>query len=135
MDLSGEIKEVSRLLIYSHPELGSEEHQTYALFVSRLRAHGVEVTENYVGMDTAFLGKVGNGDPKVAVFAEYDALPNGHDCGHNLIGAWAFGVTCAFATSGVPRGTVYIVGSPAEEERRKDTNSKVAMAPKLKELA
>ena len=73
-DLSGEIKEVSRF-IHSHPELGSEEHQAYALLVSKLRAHGVDVTENYLGMDTAFLGRVGNGDPKVAVFAEYDALP------------------------------------------------------------
>ena len=53
---------------------------------------------------------------------------------HNLIGAWAFGVACAFAKSGVPNGTVYIVGSPAEEGRGKYASSKVAMAPKLKEL-
>jgi amidohydrolase len=132
-DLSSEIKEVSRF-IHSHPELGSEEHQAYALLVSKLRAHGVDVTENYLGMDTAFLGRVGKGDPKVAIFAEYDALPNGHACGHNLIGAWAFGVACAFAKSGVPKGTVYIVGSPAEEGRGKYASSKVAMAPKLKEL-
>ena len=132
-ELSSEIKEISRF-IHSHPELGSEEHQAYSLLVSKLKTHGVDVTENYLGMDTAFLGRVGQGEPKVAVFAEYDALPNGHACGHNLIGAWAFGVACAFAKSGFPKGTVYIVGSPAEEGRGKYASSKVAMAPKLKEL-
>ena len=136
-DLSGEIKEVSRF-IYSHPELGSEERQACGLLVSKLRGHGVEVTENYLGMDTAFLGRVGDGDPKVAVFAEYDALgttesPIGHACGHNLIGAWAFGVAAAFAKAGGSRGTLYVVGSPAEEGRGKYACSKIMIAPDLKE--
>ncbi len=55
--------------------------------------------------------------------------------GRNLIGAWALGIPCTFTKSGVPKGTVYIVGSPGREEGRgKYASSKVAMAPKLKEL-
>ena len=132
-DLSGDIKEISRF-IHSHPELGSEEHQASALLVSKLKAHGVDVTENFLGMETAFLGKVGSGDPKVAIFAEYDALPIGHACGHNLIAAWAFGVAAAFANPKLPKGTIYIAGSPAEEGRGKYASSKVVMAPRLKEM-
>ncbi|MEM0049907.1 MAG: amidohydrolase [Candidatus Bathyarchaeia archaeon] len=132
-DIAEESRKISRF-IHSNPELGSEEHQAHALLVSKLKEHGISVDEKFLGMDTAFLGKVGNGDPKVAIFAEYDALPIGHACGHNLIAAWAYGVAAAFGDSGVPKGTLYIVGSPAEEGRGKYASSKVAIAPKLKEL-
>jgi len=132
-NIASEVKEISRF-IHSHPELGSEEHQAYSLLVSKLKGNGVDVTEKFLGMDTAFLGKIGKGEPKIALFAEYDALPIGHACGHNLIAAWAYGVTTAFAKSGLPRGTLYIVGSPAEEGRGKYASSKTIIAPKLKEL-
>lgn len=131
--ISEDVKSVSRF-IHSHPELGSQEHQCSSFLVSKLKENGVEVTENFLGMDTAFLGKVGNGDPKVAIFAEYDALPIGHACGHNLIAAWAYGIEIAFAKSDHPRGTVFIVGSPAEEGNGPYASSKVVIAPKLKEM-
>jgi amidohydrolase len=104
-----------------------------------LQSHGVDVIENYLGMDTAFLGSIGSGDPKIAVFAEYDALgtpesPLGHACGHNLIAAWAYGVASAFKKSGLPKGTLYIVGSPAEESREKYASSKIVIGPHLKEM-
>lgn len=132
-NISKEAKEISRF-IHSHPELGSEEHQAYSLLTSKLKERGVDVTKNYLGMETAFLGKVGNGEPKVAIFAEYDALPIGHACGHNLIASWAYGVGAAFADSKLKKGTLYIVGSPAEEGRGIYASSKIVIAPKLKEL-
>ena len=36
-------------------------------------------------MPTAFRGEFGASGATVAILAEYDALPNGHSCGHNLI--------------------------------------------------
>ena len=37
--------------------------------------------------------KNGHKGLRVGLLAEYDALPNGHSCGHNLISAWAAGTT------------------------------------------
>jgi amidohydrolase len=128
-----EIREVSRF-IHSNPELGSEEFKASALLSSKLLSHGIQVTKNYLNMKTSFLGKVGTGGPKIAIFAEYDALPIGHACGHNLIAAWAYGVAIAFASSPPKRGTLYVVGSPAEESRGDYASSKVIIAPKLKDL-
>ena len=132
-DLSDEIRGVSRR-IFDHPELGSEEHEASKLLVSKLREHGFEVEDNFMGMDTAFLGKIGSGDPKVAIFAEYDALPIGHGCGHNIMAAWAFGVAASLAESKLPRGTLYVAGSPAEEGYGKYAQSKTVIGPRLKDL-
>ena len=132
-ELSGEIKDVSRF-VYAHPELGSEEREASRLLVSKLRDHGFEVSDNFMDMETAFLAKIGDGEPKVAVFAEYDALPIGHGCGHNLMAAWAFGVGASLAKTKLPRGTLYVAGSPAEEGYGKYAQSKTIIGPKLKEL-
>ena len=132
-DLSVEIKEVSRR-IYARPELGSEEREASKLLVSKLRDHGFDVEDNFMGMDTAFLGRFGNGDPKVAIFAEYDALPIGHGCGHNIMAAWAFGVAASLAKAGLPKGTLFVAGSPAEEGYGKYAQSKTVIGPRLKEM-
>jgi len=54
-------------------------------------------------MDTAFRVRAGAGTgPRVAILAEYDALPEiGHACGHNLIAAGAVGAFLA-AAAGSP---------------------------------
>lgn len=132
-ELSDEIRDVSRR-IYAHPELGSEEHEASKLLVSKLRDQGFEVQDNFMEMDTAFLGKIGNGEPKVAVFAEYDALAIGHGCGHNIMAAWAFGVGSALARAKLPRGTLYVAGSPAEEGYGNYAQSKTVIGPRLKEM-
>jgi amidohydrolase len=132
-ELGDEIREVSRT-IYAHPELGSEENEASKMLVSKLRAHGFEVEDNFMQMDTAFLARIGSGTPKVAVFAEYDALPIGHGCGHNIMAAWAFGVGSALAKAKLPRGTLYVAGSPAEEGYGNYAQSKTVIGPRLKEL-
>lgn len=125
-----DIFEVSNF-IHENPELGSEEFLSSKFIIEKLRSLNVEVEENFLGMKTAFRAKVGNGNPKVAVLAEYDALPIGHACGHNIIGAWAFGVFSALASS-IKKGTLYLVGTPAEEGRGEYASSKVRIAPVLK---
>jgi amidohydrolase len=70
------------------------------------------------GLSTAFRARIGGGSgPKVAILAEYDALPEiGHACGHNLIAAGALGAFLALARQrDAIAGTVDLVGTPAEE--------------------
>jgi len=125
-----DILEVSKF-IHENPELGSEEYLSSKFIIDKLKSLNLEVEENYLGMKTAFLAKVGNGNPKVAVLAEYDALPIGHACGHNIIGAWAFGVFASLSRE-MTKGTLYLVGTPAEEGRGEYASSKVRIAPELK---
>lgn len=121
--------------IHSHPELGSEELQCSKKLVDSFKEEGFEVTENFMNMKTSFMAKWGSGKPVVMMFAEYDALPIiGHGCGHNLIGAWAFGTATALKNSNF-KGTVMVIGAPAEEGHGPYGSSKALMAPKLKGLS
>jgi amidohydrolase len=70
-------------------------------------------------LDTAFRAETGKSDrsgPTVAILAEYDALPNGHSCGHNLICTAALAAFAGLAAlrAQLP-GRVVILGTPAEE--------------------
>jgi amidohydrolase len=67
--------------------------------------------------------------PRVAILAEYDALPGlGHGCGHNLIGTSAVGAGLALSEvmSELP-GSVWILGTPAEESAAPNSGGKVHM--------
>jgi amidohydrolase len=125
--------EISRYL-YENPELGSEEYKAYELLTKELEADGFEVQRQLLGIPTAFCashrGK--KKGPRVAVLAEYDALPGvGHGCGHNLIAASAIGAGIAASKSmkGLS-GEVLVVGTPAEEGHGPYAGSKVIMAKK-----
>jgi len=84
----------------------------------------------------AFYAEYGNGHPVVAMLGEYDALPGlsqeggysemkpvenggaGHGCGHNLIGACAFGGALSakkYLEESGHSGTVRFYGCPQEE--------------------
>ncbi len=70
------------------------------------------------GLATAFRARAGKGSgPRVAILAEYDALPEiGHACGHNLIAAGAVGAFLALSRHAADLGgTVELIGTPAEE--------------------
>jgi amidohydrolase len=104
--------------IHAHPELRYEEHKAAAWLSEAVERAGVSVERNLGGLATAFRARVGSGrGPKVAILAEYDALPEiGHACGHNLIAAGALGAFLALAKQkDAIVGTVDLVGTPAEE--------------------
>ena len=118
--------------IYDNPELGSEEVKAYELLTSELEANGFEVQRRILDIPTAFCATFrGKGKgPRVAVLAEYDALPGvGHGCGHNLIAASAIGagIAASKAMSDL-NGEVLVVGTPAEEGHGPYAGSKVIMA-------
>jgi metal-dependent amidase/aminoacylase/carboxypeptidase family protein len=93
--------------MYENPELGSEEYKAYAMLTEELEKQGAKVERQLLGMPTAFSAsfKGKKKGPRVAVLAEYDALPGvGHGCGHNLIAASAIGsgVAAARAAKDLP---------------------------------
>jgi amidohydrolase len=103
--------------IHAHPELRFEEHQASAWLSELVSSRGISVERGVAGMPTAFRARAGSGSPRVAILAEYDALPGvGHACGHNLIAAGAVGAFLAAARV-VSRtgGEVVLLGTPAEE--------------------
>ncbi|HEY8089720.1 MAG TPA: amidohydrolase [Polyangiaceae bacterium] len=103
--------------IHAHPELRFEEHLASEWLSEFVASHGHAVQRSVAGMPTAFRASAGAGGPRVAILAEYDALPGvGHACGHNLIAAGAVGAFVAAATvAKTVGGEVVLLGTPAEE--------------------
>jgi metal-dependent amidase/aminoacylase/carboxypeptidase family protein len=96
--------EVSRE-IHDHPELRFQE------------TFGLAPQQPIGGLDTAFRVEFGHDmKPKVAILAEYDALPNGHACGHNLIAGAALGAAVGLAAvcDQLP-GQVVLLGTPGRK--------------------
>ena len=111
------LKEIS-LAIHGHPELCFQEHFACGLLAAFLKDEGFSVSGSPGGLDTAFLAeKKGRGEgPTIAFTAEYDALPIGHACGHNLIAAASAGAAAGLMAvmEEIP-GTLKVIGTPAEE--------------------
>lgn len=102
--------------IHEHPELRFREHFACDLIVRAVRELGLEVQAGVGRLDTAFRCGFGNSGPTIAILAEYDALPNGHSCGHNLIAGAALAAVAGLASirQKLP-GQIVLMGTPAEE--------------------
>lgn len=105
------------LAIHRQPELLFQEHAAAKLVADRLQQAGFQVERGICGLETAFRASCGSGNPRIAIMAEYDAIPEiGHGCGHNVIAAAALGAGEALAALGAELpGTVVVFGTPAEE--------------------
>ncbi len=116
-EFSQELSALARQ-IHAHPELCFEEHRAAGWLSECLeRELGTTIERGVGGLATAFRARVGAARPKIAILAEYDALPEiGHACGHNLIAGSAVGAFLALARH-APHlaGSVEIIGTPAEE--------------------
>ena len=68
-------------------------------------------------MPTAFKAvfKGKEGGPTIGLLMEYDALPNGHACGHNLIASAGFAAALGLKEAFREIGSVIVYGTPAEE--------------------
>ncbi|HEX7842436.1 MAG TPA: amidohydrolase [Kofleriaceae bacterium] len=104
--------------LHANPELRFEEVKAAAWIAELVGSRNIAVEKGLGGMPTALRARAGTpGGPRVAILAEYDALPEiGHACGHNLIAAGAVGAFLAAARV-VARtgGEVVLLGTPAEE--------------------
>ncbi|RPF53351.1 M20 family metallopeptidase [Aquisalibacillus elongatus] len=122
--------------VWDFAETAFKETQSANYICSKLEEEGFEVERGVAGIDTAFVGTFGSGQPVVGFLGEYDALPglsqekgiaehkpitkggNGHGCGHNLLGTGSFAAAIAvkdyMEQNGIS-GTVRYYGCPAEE--------------------
>lgn len=132
--------------VFDFAEIGFQEFKTARLYTDLLRQEGFAVEQGLDGMPTAFKAVYGSGKPVIGYLAEYDALPdlsqqadcaqrrpaagdnpNGHGCGHNLLGAGCFAAALGlkkYLEQNPGRGTVMLFGCPSEEKG----NSKVYLA-------
>lgn len=116
--IAGELKALA-VDLWEHPELAWKEEYAAQRLCEFLQKNRINAQKNYLGFPTAFRGEVSVKPGAVfALAAEYDALPIGHACGHNLIAAASAGA--AVAAAGVMEkyslpGTLVIMGTPAEE--------------------
>jgi amidohydrolase len=107
--------------IHADPEPAFEEHHAAAWVAEALARHGYDVEHPAGSLATAVRavrrgGRGGDG-PRIAILAEYDALPGlGHGCGHNTMAASGVGAAIALASIAdeLP-GEVVFLGTPAEE--------------------
>jgi aminobenzoyl-glutamate utilization protein B len=106
--------------IWEYAEVGLKEFKSSDLLVSELEVNGFKVERGLAGMPTSFVGTYtnGTGKPVIGFLAEYDALPNGHSCGHNAFGAGS--VAGAIATKQAMEkynidGTIKLFGTPTED--------------------
>ena len=104
--------------IHGYAEMAFKEYKSAALLEDLLEKHGLAVERGIAGMETAFRGmyRGKNDGPTIAILGEYDALPHGHACGHNIIGTAAAGAGIALKNIlvDVP-GNISVLGCPAEE--------------------
>ncbi|MBE3581625.1 MAG: M20 family metallopeptidase [Thermoanaerobacteraceae bacterium] len=114
-------EEIARVAeeIFDHPEVGHQEFFASDLLTRILARNGYEVTRPWPALPTGFCAVLRGGapGPRVALLAEYDALPGlGHACGHNLIAAGVLGAALGLAAvrDELP-GEVIVFGTPAEE--------------------
>ena len=126
--------------IFEYKELGQKEVKSSALLMEELRKLGFTVTGNLkVPADlsedkdgitkTAFRAELqGKGPgPTVTIMLEYDALSNGHACGHNLIAT--SGLMAATGLASIMKetpGRILVIGTP-DEERGSLGRGKVAL--------
>jgi amidohydrolase len=105
------------LFIHDNPELGFKEEKASARLSGYLEDNGFYVERGIAGLATAFQATYGQERPRIAVLAEYDALPTiGHGCGHNIIGTSAVGAAVA-SKSIIDQlgGSIVVLGTPGEE--------------------
>lgn len=121
--------------IWRFAEVGLHEHKSSECLAEALEKEGFCVARGVAGMPTAFSATWGAGRPVIGFLGEYDALPGlsqktipvrdelekgkpGHGCGHNLLGAGAFGAAIGLKQELLERGlpgTIKYFGCPAEE--------------------
>lgn len=128
--------------VWEFAELGFKEFKSAELYVDLLEKDGFKIEKNLGGMPTAFEASFGSGKPVIGILAEYDALPNlsqeagvnkksqvieggsGHGCGHNSLGAGAFGAVISlkeYMEKHNIEGTIKLFGCPSEEKGNSKT--------------
>lgn len=107
--------------IFENPEMSYQEYKASALLSATIEKYGFVVESGEGQIRTALRadGKSPRDGLNIGFISEYDALPNGHSCGHNLIAA--SGVFSAIVFDKLIRefdlkANAVFLGTPAEED-------------------
>jgi len=123
--------------VWEFAELSYKEFKSSAMKSQALVKNGFTLSDQGIGgLETSWIATWGSGSPVLGYLVEFDALPglgndtvpmhtpaksgnpNGHGCGHNLIGATSVGAAIALKNymekENIP-GTIKVFGCPAEE--------------------
>ena len=75
-EISAELKKLA-LDIHNDPETGNQEYRACARQKELLGKYGFEITDAFCGIETAYKAVYRGAEdgPKIAMLAEYDALP------------------------------------------------------------
>lgn len=135
IDRQGDKYDALAMDLWDYAELGYLETRSSDRLQKTLAAEGFEIQSGVANIPTAFVASYGEGEPVIAILAEFDALPgisqaaiptrqivagkkSGHACGHHLFGAGsvaaAVGVRYWMERNDIA-GTVRLYGTPAEE--------------------
>ncbi len=116
--------------IHQYPELSFAEHRTASLIAARLQQWGYEVESGIGGTGVAGCLRRGNGNRRLGIRADMDALPiteatgkayasrcDGvmHACGHDGHTAMLLAAAHRIALRGQINGTINLIFQPAEE--------------------
>ena len=104
--------------IYDKPEMAFQETFASTLLEDWLESRGFTVQRGLGSLNTAFRAEYnwGHDGPRIGLLCEYDALPNGHACGHQLQGPAILGAAAAIAHLFKEKDfTLIVYGTPAEE--------------------
>ena len=104
--------------IFDQPEMAFEEVFASGLLEDYLEEKGFQVKRGLGSLPTAFRAEYqqGEGGPAIGLLCEYDALPQGHACGHQMQGPAIVGA--AFVLKELLKEASYkliVYGTPAEE--------------------
>lgn len=114
-----EILDVSHF-IFANPEMAYHEVKAAELLQNVLEKRSFIVERGGCGLETALRAEHNSapGRLNIGFISEYDALPNGHACGHNLIAASGVMAAVVFdelvQKYQIPANAVFL-GTPAEE--------------------
>lgn len=143
MDLLNEVNSLENQVwdlayrMWELSELSLEEEQSSKLTANYLADNDFIISDHGIGgLDYAWVATWGSGKPVLGITVEFDALPglgneiitnkmprkdgnpNGHGCGHNLIGAGAICAAVAlkrYLQKNNINATIKVFGCPAEE--------------------
>ena len=123
--------------IWEYAELNWQEFKSAQATAQALEQEGFSVIRNAANLPTAIVAHYGTEGPVIGFLGEYDALPAlsqqaactthqpveqnsaGHGCGHNMLGAGAFGAAVLLKeliAQGIVKAQVKFFGCPAEED-------------------
>ena len=106
--------------VFENPELAFREFKSADLLQSFVESHGFKAVRGNEALKTAIRAEHSpqTDAVNIAFISEFDALPNGHACGHNLIAASGAAAAVVFDElvhqCDLPANSIFL-GTPAEE--------------------